>query len=215
MHKERLIGYIGDIYISAVLALLAISVVSFVLFPFGDLIFNVGGIWLSSVTVITFTLSIAVLYYIYKEMDVFPRIMCSLVLPIFGISFHEAWWHVGSWYTWGMGFPIFWISYSVALFLVAIILHMRCGSLKFTMPRLVFILVCLLGYRVGWQYLMDTGMFPALLLYEQGRGPNPQGLVLYLNASLGRMVWLLLANCQKGEWSIFKMLGILKGVVVK
>lgn len=197
---------IEALYLMLISVALGVSVFSFYLDPFGELFIGLSRYNISSVTLMVSSGFVLLLWFLFNHVDVLPRIICSISLPILGLSFHEAWWHVGWWYTWNWNFNkvLFMILYTVAIFVSTIILHIKYNILKFSIPRLILILLFLLVYRIGWQRLVDTGFFFTLLEYERGLAPSPHGLFVYLNASIGRTVWLLLANRSRKEMNPFK-----------
>ena len=197
--------YIGRFYILLVLGGIVFSSISFCLDPFGDLLFGIGEFNISSVTIFTFSFSILILWFMFNYVDVLPRILCSISLPVLGMCFYETCWHIGCWYAFRGFFhkTIFWVLYTTAIFMGIVVLHVKYKILNFSMARLVVILIFLLYFRVNWQQTMDTGFFPALLDFDKGLGPDPHTPFVFFNATIGRTVWLLLASSSRKKEELF------------
>jgi len=188
-HQEIAVRY----YKLVVKAFFILSVISFVTDPFGRLLLSYNKYSISSVTILTFSASILILMFVLEYVPPLPRILCSISLPVLGMSFHETLWHYGCLVVWGKSLFIFWLLYTVVIAVGTIVLHLKYNILR---PRAVLVVV-VLGV-VGmccyyWYGLTVSGFYQSLLLYEQGLGPNPHTPFHYVMASLGRMVWLLLA----------------------
>lgn len=181
-------------YILVVGVIFLISVVSFVLDPFERFLITYDKYSISSVTVMTFSGSILVLLSLFKYVSPLPRIVCSLSLPVLGMSFHEAHWHLGCQMVWGAGLFQFWVLYTIAISVGIYILHTRYNILKLD-PYVLGVIGCLVILTtLDWLRITNLGFYQALFLYEQGLAPNPHTPALYASASLSRMFWMLLAR---------------------
>ncbi len=181
-------------YKLVVKTLLLLSIVSFIVDPFGRLLLSYDGYSISSVTILTFTASILILISLFDHVPPLPRILCSLSLPVLGMSFHEALWHLGCQMVWGTGFSRFWVLYTIAIGVGTYVLHIKWDILSLN-PYVVGVVGCLVILCVfDWLRITNLGFYQILLLYERGLGPNPHTPALYASASLSRMLWLLLVR---------------------
>ena len=187
-------GLVLRCYTMMIVCLLLLSVVSFVVDPFGRLLLSYDKYSISNVTTLTFSASILILISLFDHTPPLPRILCSLSLPVLGMAFHETLWHLGCQMVWGTGLFQFWALYTTAIGAGTYILHMKWNILKLY-PYILGMVGCLvLLTTFDWLRITNSGFYQTLLLYEQGLGPNPHTPLLYGSASLSRMLWLLLAR---------------------
>lgn len=181
-------------YTLMIICLLLLSVVSFVVDPFGRLLLSYDKYSISNVTTLTFSASILILMVLFNHVPPLPRILCSLSMPVLGMSFHETLWHLGCRMIWGTGIFQFWALYTVAIAVGTYVLHIKWNILNLK-PYVLGVVGCLMMLCVlDWIRITNSGFYQALLLYEQGLGPNPHTPMLYGSASLSRMLWMLLAS---------------------
>lgn len=158
----------------------------------------VGKYSISSMTLLTFCVSVCYMIIVCDHVPRLPRILCSLSIPVFGMAFHELFWHVGCRMTWqsevpGSGIPEFWAVYSVAIYVGMFILDQKYDILYISFRRTLVVVILLFVYALLWMNLYDPNFYRSLLLYEEGLGTNPHTVYHYAVATMGRMMWVLLA----------------------
>lgn len=146
-----------------------------------------------SLTVVYLTIFYLLLFfYFYRGLDPIIRVGCSIVIPLFGLFFHEFWWHLGCWIVWKTGMVTFWGPYVIIIAICIYIVHQRYNILNLTMNRKILIwlptlFLLLLG---GWWLLLEQGFYQSLSLYEQGLGLDPHGWLLFLVKGIAIFMWL-------------------------
>lgn len=182
------------VYKGIVLTIFILSLVSFIMDPFGRFIISYGKYSISSVTTLTFSFSISFLLIFYEHIPPLPRILCSLTLPVLGMAFHETFWHYGCWVTWKTGLVKFWTLYTVAISTGTYVLDQKYDILAYNTKRYLQVIFGIGCYIILFLTIYTTSFYKNLVFFEQGLGLNPHTPGHYLVASWGRLLWLTLVN---------------------
>lgn len=150
-----------------------------------------------SLTVVYLTiLYLLLFFYFYRGLDPIIRVGCSTIIPLFGLFFHEFWWHVGCWIVWKTGQVIFWGLFVITIAICVYIIHQRYNILNLTMNKriLIWLPVLLFFFLGGRWVLLEQGFYQSLVLYEQGLGPDPHGWLTSLVKGIAMFMWLLIVR---------------------
>lgn len=150
-----------------------------------------------SLTVVCLTIFYLLLFfYFYRGLDPIIRVGCSTIIPLFGLFFHEFWWHLGCWIVWKQGMPTFWGLYIIAVAAGIYIIHQRYNILDLTMNKKIIVLLpaLFLLFLGVWWVLLEQGFYQSLVLYEQGLGPDPHGWLIFLVKGTAIFMWLLVVR---------------------
>ncbi len=192
---NKLEEYINYTCALCLVIIVLVGFISFFTEPIGTL--PLGEDSISSITVTVFAAGVLILWLYYQHVPILPRFICAVSLPVFGISFHEMFWHIGLSITWGeWAYPklIFWILYTIAIGVGTYVLDIKYNIITLNDKGLWKLVVgLLLVYVAGWSVMYPPEFYRRLLEYERGFGPDPHSLILYGVATIGRMCWSLLA----------------------
>lgn len=181
-------------YILIVGIIFVLSIISYAVEPFDVFLITYDKYSIKSVTLLIFSASILTIMHFCKYVPPLQRILCSLSLPVLGISFYESLWHLGYRMVWGGGFVEFWSLYSLSIALGTYILHTKYKILKISETRINMVCICLIIGIASWALIVKGGFYQNLLAYENGLGVNPHTPTLYLIVSLIRISWIFLVN---------------------
>lgn len=147
------------------------------------------------------TLYVVLLFYFYTGLEPIIRVGCAWALIVFGLTFYEAWWHLGCYKVWVLsglsktgGIPLIWFLYSAILSVCIYYLNFKYHILEFSHMRTFYLCVLLYSFLLGWMGVLESGFYQKFLLYERGLGPNPHDLFMFINVVIGRGFWLPLVR---------------------
>lgn len=134
-------------------------------------------------------------FYFYKELHPILRVICSMLIPWFGIFFYEATWTNVRWALFLPGVNSFNMFITAGLGAGAYCMHIQASILDFSRKRVSLLFVLMLVYILSWVVMYVTGWNILIYQYEALHvGVDPVGFIMMMCKVLGISMWLCIAR---------------------
>lgn len=148
-----------------------------------------------SMTIVVSTLLyFSLLAYFYANLEPSVKVGSSIALILFGLTFYEAWWHLGCGGDYPRCIPTIWFLYSAIMGVCVVYLDIKYDIIDLSSIRVLIVTLLFGIFIIGMGIIMKNGFYTKFYLYERGLGPNPHDLFMFINVIIGRTLWLPLVK---------------------
>lgn len=206
MIKQGGMNVVYLVYAVIMSCMFSLSLLSFVLEPYGKFLLSYKDLSISSTAIMAFTFSILVLIYSFRNIEPFWRTLCTIAMPVFGVAINEMMFHYGIYRTWCLSESqlVFWVSYSIMTFGCVYYLHYKYSILRVTRWSIILFLPLLVVYLMSWNNAYSETFYHAVVAFCRNQGPDPHKPIHHIVAAYGNLILLVFSRAE--------IPGMLKGV---